>query len=86
MGGSKKPRPACNGPDMPTSIWSLVVRSSMEPILLRNANDDRHLSIGASQDRPQEGRVFRPPIRMAKVASDSNAGELTGASTSDTAL
>ena len=86
MRGSKKPTPVCNGPDMPTSIWSLVVRASMEPFLLRKANDDRRPSIGASQNRPQEGRVFRLSIRMAKVASDSNAGELTGASTSDKAL
>ena len=86
MRGSKKPTPACNGPDMPTSIWSLVVRSPMEPFLLRKANDDRHPSIGASQNRPQEGRVFRPSIRMAKVASDSNAGEMTGAFTLDKAL
>ncbi len=85
MGGSKKPRPACNGPDMPTSIWSLVVRSPMEPILLRKANDDRHPSIGASQNRLQESRVFRLSIRMAKVASGST-GEMTGASTSDKAL
>ena len=49
MRGSKKPRPVCNGLDMPTSIWSLVVRASMEPCLLRIANDDRHPSIGASQ-------------------------------------
>ena len=70
MGGSKKLRPACNGPDMPTSIWSLVVRSPMEPILLRKANDDRRPSIGASQNRPQEGRVLRLSILMAKVASD----------------
>ena len=86
MGGSKKPRPACNGTDMPTSIWSLVVRSPMEPILLRKANDDRHMSIGASQNRLQESRVFRLSIRMAKVASDSNAGEMTGAFTLDKAL
>ena len=84
--GSKKPRPVCNGPDMPTSIWSLVVRSSTEPFLLRKANDDRHQSIGASQNRPQEGRVLRLSIRMAKVAPDLNAEEMTGASTSDKAL
>jgi len=29
--GSKKPMPVCNGSDMPTSIWSFVVRNSMEP-------------------------------------------------------
>jgi hypothetical protein len=30
MRGSNKPTPACNGPDMPTSIWSLLARESVE--------------------------------------------------------
>jgi len=83
MRGSKKPRPACNGSDMPTSIWSLVVRASMEPFSLGKANDDRPRSIGASQNQRRKRCGFRLSIRMAKVASDSNAGELTGASTPD---
>ncbi len=78
MRGSKKPKLVCNGPDMPTSIWSLVVRASMEPFLLRKANDDRHPSIDASQNRRQESRVFRLSIRMAKVASGSNLGDDRG--------
>jgi hypothetical protein len=86
MRGSKKPRPGCNGPDRPTSIWSLMVRASMEPFPLRTANDDRLRSIGASQTRRQERRRLRPSVRMAKVASVSNAGELTGAFPSDKAL
>src|SRR6266487_1713114 len=66
--GSNKLRPVCNGPDIPTSIWSFVVRNSMEPFLLRNANDDRRLSIGASQARHKDCRTSRPLISMAKVA------------------
>ena len=81
MGGSKKLRPACNGPDMPTSIWSLVVRSPMEPILLRKANDDRRLSIGASQARHEDCRGARPLNSMAKVESGTKRFPLTACST-----
>jgi hypothetical protein len=84
--GSNKPRPVCSGSDMPTSIWSFVVRISMEPFLLRKANDDRLPSIGASQARRQERRDLRLSIRMAKVSSEFEAGELTGAFPSDKAL
>ena len=66
--GSNKPRPVCNGSDMPTSIWSFVVRESKEPFLLRKAND-RRLSIGASQTRHKDCRASRPLISMAKVES-----------------
>ena len=69
--GSKKPRPVCNGSDMPTSIWSFVVRKSMEPFSLRKANDDRRPSIGASQTRHKDCRVCRLLISMAKVESGS---------------
>jgi len=67
--GSNKLRPVRNGSDMPTSIWSFVVRESMEPFSLRNANDDRRLSIGASQTRHKDCRAGRPWISMAKVES-----------------
>src|SRR6266542_6759025 len=69
--GSNKPRPLCNRADMPTSIWSFVVRTSMEPFLLRKANDDRHPSIGASQARHEDCRGARPLISMAKVESSA---------------
>src|SRR6266487_4216058 len=65
--GSNKPRPVCNGSDRPTSIWSFVVTNSMEPFLLRKANDDRRLSIGASQTRHKDCRARRPLISMAKA-------------------
>ena len=68
--GSNKPTPVCNGSDMPTSIWSFVVRESMEPFLLRKANDDRRLSIGASQARHKDCRACRPLISMPKVESN----------------
>src|SRR5436190_23945316 len=67
--GSNKPKPSCNRADMPTSIWSFVVRNSMEPFLLRKANDDRRPSIGASQTRHKDCRAARPLISMAKVES-----------------
>ena len=66
--GSNKPRPVCNGPDMPTSIWSFIVRNSMEPHTLRRANDDRRPSIDASQARHEDRRGHRPLESMAKVA------------------
>ena len=69
--GSKKLKPVCNGPDMPTSIWSFVARKPMEPFSLRKANDDRRPSIGASQTRHKDCRVSRPLISMAKVESGS---------------
>src|SRR6266516_496766 len=62
--GSNKPKPVCNGSDTPTSIWSLVVRKSMEPFSLRKANDARRLSIGASQDRHKDCRAGRPLINQ----------------------
>ena len=65
--GSNKPMPVCNGSDMPTSIWSFVVRELMEPFLLRTANNDRRLSFGASQTRYKDYRARRPLISMAKA-------------------
>ena len=76
--GSNKPRPVCNGSDMPTSIWSFVVRESMEPFLLRKANDDRRLSIGASQTRHKDCRAGRPLISMAKAGIRHEAIIATG--------
>jgi len=66
--GSNKPKPLCNRVDTPTSIWSFIVRKSMEPFELGKANDDRRQSIGASQSRRQERCAIRPPVSMAKVA------------------
>jgi hypothetical protein len=76
--GSNKPRPVCNGPDMPTSIRSFVVRELMEPFLLRKANDDRRLSIGASQARHKDCRASRPLISMAKAGIRHEALFATG--------
>ena len=66
--GSNKPMPICNGSDTPTSIWSFLVRNSMEPYSLRRANDDRHPSIDASQTRREDRRGHRPLESRAKVA------------------
>jgi hypothetical protein len=33
----KKPRPVCNGPDMPTSVRSLFARETVEPSLRRKS-------------------------------------------------
>jgi hypothetical protein len=38
--GSKKPMPVCNGLDMPTSIWYLFARESVESSPGGKANDD----------------------------------------------
>ncbi len=61
-----------------TSIWSFVVRTSMELFLLRKANDDRRLSIGASQARHKDCRASRPLIIMAKVGIRHEALFATG--------
>ena len=66
--GSNKPRPVCNRSDMPTSIWSFIVRNSMEPFELRKANDDRRQSISASRSPRQERCAIRPSVSIAKVA------------------
>jgi hypothetical protein len=42
--GSNKPKPLCNGADMPTSIWSFMVRKSMEPL-----NWEKQMMIDASR-------------------------------------
>ena len=49
LGGPKKPTPACNALDMPTSVWSETARKHAEPIRTEKANDDRHPSVDASQ-------------------------------------
>ena len=65
--GSKKPRPVCNGSDMPTSIWSFLARKSAEPLPMGNANDERHLPLGASQCCPHKvASASRPPTSIAK--------------------
>ena len=76
--GSNKPKLVCNGSDTPTSIWSFVVRKSMEPFSLRNANDDRRQSIGASQTRHKDCRASRPLISMAKAGIRHEALFATG--------
>ena len=79
--GSNKPRPLCNRADRPTSIWSFVVRTSMEPFSLRKANDDRRPPIGASQARHKDCRASRPLISMAKVESGTKRALLRACST-----
>ena len=49
LGGPKKPMPACNAPDMPTSVWSEMARKDVEPIPTGNANDNRRSSVDASR-------------------------------------
>ena len=66
--GSNKPKPLCNRADTPTSIWSFIVRKSMEPFELGKANDDRRQSISASRSRRQERCAIRPSVSIAKVA------------------
>jgi hypothetical protein len=72
--GSNKLKPFCNGADTPTSIWSFIVRKSMEPFALRKANNDRRQSIGASRSRRQERCAIRPSVSIAKVAPLGVAG------------
>ena len=49
LGGPKKLMPACNEPDMPTSVWSEMARKYVEPILTGKANDNRRSSVDASR-------------------------------------
>ena len=65
--GSNKPKPLGNGVDTPTSIRSFIVRKSREPLLRRNANEDRRPSMSASRSRRKDRRANRPRMCMAKV-------------------
>jgi hypothetical protein len=77
--GSKKPTPACNGSDMPTSIWSFFARESVEPFQeeMQMAVDLR--STGASSGCPTvwkslpwnsfQASVKRLQMRIAKAIS-----------------
>jgi len=62
-GGNPGSYPAANAGER----LGVVVRNSMEPFILRKANDDRRLSIGASQTRHKDCRASRPLISMAKA-------------------
>ena len=57
LGGPKKPTPACNAPDMPTSVWSEMTRKYVEPIPTGKANDDRRQSVDASQSACLKGHA-----------------------------
>jgi hypothetical protein len=49
LGRSKKPMPGCNARDMPTSVWSEMAGTYVEPpIKVRIANDDQRLLVDAS--------------------------------------
>src|SRR5712671_3623911 len=67
LGGPKKPRPACNALDMPTSVWSEMARKYAEPIPTEKANDDRRPSVDASQNRcPRSSGAVRLHSSKAK--------------------
>jgi len=57
LGGPKKPMPACNAPDMPTSVWSEMARKYVEPIPTGKANDDRRSSVDASRSAGLKGHA-----------------------------
>src|SRR5712692_6927021 len=57
LGGPNKPTPACNAPDMPTSVWSEMARKYVEPIPTGKANDDRRLSVDASRSAGLKGHA-----------------------------
>ena len=67
LGGPKKPMPACNALDMPTSVWSEIARKYVEPIPTGKANDNRRSSVDApgvlvSRDTHESW----PPMSIAK--------------------
>src|SRR6266436_7084736 len=68
LGGPKKPRPACNALDMPTSVWSEMARKDAEPIHSEKANDDRRQSVDASQRRcPMEQQCISAAFQYCQV-------------------
>ena len=76
LGGPKKPMPACNALDMPTSVWSEMVRKYVEPILTGTANDNRRLSVDASRSAGLKGHArimaayeYRQVVSLEKGSS-----------------
>jgi hypothetical protein len=57
LGRPKKPMPACNAPDMPTSVWSELARTHEESPVPRKANDDRRSSVDASRSAGLKGHA-----------------------------
>jgi len=71
LGGPKKPKPGRNAPDTPTSVWSEMARKYLEPLFVETANDDRRLSVGASQScgKGAQRRGGWVPVRPSGVPS-----------------
>jgi len=68
LGGPKKPRLVCNAPETPTSVWSEMARKYLEPLFVEKANDDRRLSVGASQScGPMEHSVVAAGCRYGQA-------------------
>ena len=64
----------CNALDMPTSVWSEMVRERMEPQETRKANDGQRLLADASERRClKEQSALRLCVSIAKL-SDLDSG------------
>jgi hypothetical protein len=74
--GPKKPRPVCNAPDMPTSVWSEMAREHVEPHMNRRkqmTTDSRRLMHpGVDAPRSTTSAAAGPYCQAAR-GSDSGS-------------
>src|SRR5436309_2173856 len=61
IGKTEKAKASGNALDMPTSVWSDMARTYVEPLPTRKANDDRRQSVDASRTCCPKGAQFKRP-------------------------
>jgi len=68
MGRTEKAKAGGNALDRPTSVWSEMTGKHLEPLSIEKANDDRRLSVDASQScRPKEHSVWAAGCQYCQV-------------------
>ena len=67
IGRTEEAKAGGKAPDTPTSVGSEMARKYLEPLFVENADDDRRLSVGASQScGPQEHSVVGARCRYGR--------------------
>ena len=67
---TEKAKAGGNAPDRPTSVWSEMTGKHLEPLSIEKANDDRRLSVDASQScDPREHSVVAAGYRYGQAGS-----------------
>jgi hypothetical protein len=70
IGKTEKAKARGNARDKPTSVWSELARKHLEPLFVEKANDDRRLSVDASQScDPREHSVVAAGYRYGQAGS-----------------